>query len=206
MGVWEIVQFETAEEVEPDIWKLGGLLRGQLGTDDATAAGADAGAHVVLLNEAVQAAGLSASEIGLLLNWRVGPSGGDFSSASFSDHSETGGLRALLPLSPVHLRATMDPSGDLAIGWTRRGRLGADSWTASDIPLGEEREEYQVEIAHAGGAVVRTATSLTPGYVYEAADIAADFGAPPAEIDVTVRQLSLAAGWGIPATRRLSLS
>ena len=31
-------------------------------------------------------------------------------------------------------------------------------------------------------------------------------GAPPAEIDVTVRQLSLAAGWGLPATRRLSLS
>lgn len=206
VGAWEIVQFETAEEIEPDIWKLGGLLRGQLGTDDATSAGAEAGAHVVLLNEAVQAAGLSASEIGLLLNWRVGPSGGDFSSASFSDHSETGGLRALLPLSPVHLRAIMDPSGDMAIGWTRRGRLGADSWTASDIPLGEEREEYQIEIAHAGAAVVRTATSLTPGYVYEAADIASDFGAPPAEIDVTVRQLSLAAGWGIPATRRLSLS
>jgi len=205
-GVWEIVQFETAEEIEPDIWKLGGLLRGQLGTDDATAAGAEAGSYVVLLNEAVQAAGLSASEIGLLLNWRVGPSGGDFSSASFSDHSETGGLRSILPLSPVHLRATMDPSGDMAIGWTRRGRLGADSWTASDIPLGEEREEYQVEIAHAGGAMVRTATSLTPGYVYGAADIASDFGAPPAEIDVTVRQLSLAAGWGIPATRRLSLS
>jgi hypothetical protein len=53
---------------------------------------------------------------------------------------------------------------------------------------------------------VRTATSLTPAYVYGAADIVADFGAPPDEIDVTVRQLSLAAGWGIPATRRLSLS
>ena len=205
-GVWEIVQFESAEEIEPDIWKLGGLLRGQLGTDDATASGAEAGADVVVLNEAVQAAGLSAGEIGLLLNWRVGPAGADFSGANFSDHSETGGLRALLPLSPVHLRAKKDPSGDLVIGWTRRGRIGADSWTASDIPLGEEREEYQVEIAHAGGAVVRTATSPTPDYLYASADIAADFGAPPDEIDVTVRQLSLAAGWGLPATRRLSLS
>ncbi|MCX7304558.1 MAG: host specificity protein, partial [Hyphomicrobiales bacterium] len=204
-GSWEIVQFETAEEIEPDVWKLGNLLRGQLGTDDATAAGAEAGAHVVLLNEGVQAAGLSPSEIGLLLNWRVGPSGADFSAASFSDHAEVGGLRALLPLSPVHLRATKNTSGDVAIGWTRRGRIGADSWTASDIPLGEEREEYQVEIAHAGGAVVRTANSLTPGYNYGAADIAADFGAPPDEIDVTVRQFSLAAGWGIAAARRLSL-
>ena len=205
-GAWEIVQFETAEEIGPDIWRLGGLLRGQLGTDDATAAGAGAGAHLVVLDDAVQAAGLLASEAGLLLNWRVGPAGSDLSGANFSDHSETGGLRALLPLSPVHLRAAKDGAGDVTLSWTRRGRIDADSWTASDIPLGEEREEYQVEIAHAGGTVVRTVTTLVPGFLYDSADIAADFGAPPADIDVTVRQLSLAAGWGIPATRRLSLS
>ena len=93
----------------------------------------------------------------------------------------------------------------MALSWVRRGRIDADNWTASDIPLGEEREEYQVQIAHAGGALVRTATTLQPGFVYDSADIAADFGAPPDEIDVTVRQISLAAGWGIPATRRLSL-
>ncbi len=205
-GAWEIVQFETTEEIAPDVWRLGGLLRGQLGTDDATAAGAEAGAHLVVLDDAVQAAGLLASEAGLLLNWWVGPAGSDLSGANFSDHSETGGVRALLPLSPVHLRAAGDGSGDVAISWTRRGRIDADSWTASDIPLGEEREEYQVEIAHAGGAVVRTVTTPAPSFLYDSADITADFGAPPAEIDVTVRQLSLAAGWGIPATRRLSLS
>jgi hypothetical protein len=53
---------------------------------------------------------------------------------------------------------------------------------------------------------VRTATTPGPSFLYESADIAADFGAPPDEIDVTVRQLSLAVGWGLPATRRLSLS
>ncbi len=204
-GAWEVVQFETAEEIAPEIWRLGGLLRGQLGTDDATAAGAAAGAHLVVLDDAVHPAGLLASEAGLLLNWRVGPAGADLSGADFSDHSGIGGLRALLPLSPVHVRATKDGSGDVVLSWVRRGRIDADSWTASDIPLGEEREEYQVQIAHAGGAVVRTATTLQPGFVYDSSDIAADFGAPPDEIDVTVRQLSLAAGWGIPATRRLSL-
>ncbi|RLP25311.1 glycoside hydrolase/phage tail family protein [Mesorhizobium sp. YM1C-6-2] len=204
-GAWEVVQFETAEEIAPEIWRLGGLLRGQLGTDDATTAGAAAGAHLVVLDDAVQPAGLLASEAGLLLNWRVGPAGADLSGADFSDHSGIGGLRALLPLSPVHVRATKDGSGDVALSWVRRGRIDADSWTASDIPLGEEREEYQVQIAHPGGALVRTATTLQPGFVYDSADIAADFGAPPDEIDVTVRQLSLAAGWGIPATRRLSL-
>jgi len=204
-GAWEIVQFETAEEIAPDMWRLGGLLRGQLGTDDGMAAGAADGTHLVVLDDAVQAAGLLASEAGLELNWRVGPAGSDLSGANFSDHAETGGLRALLPLSPVHLRARKD-GGDVTLSWVRRGRIDADSWTASDIPLGEEREEYQVEIAHAGGAVVRTSTALVPSFVYDSADIVEDFGVPPSEIDVTVRQLSRAAGWGLPSTRRLSLS
>ncbi len=205
-GAWEIVQFETAEEIAPDVWRLSGLLRGQLGTDDAMAAGADAGAHLVILDDAVGPAGLLAGEAGLVLNWRVGPAGSDLSAANFSDHTETGGIRAQLPLSPVHLKAEMDAGGDLALSWVRRGRIDADSWTPSEIPLGEEREEYRIEIAHAGGAVVRTETVPTAGFVYGSADIAADFGSPPAEIDVTVRQLSIAAGWGIPATRRFALS
>jgi hypothetical protein len=205
-GAWEIVQFETAEEMTADVWRLGGLLRGQLGTDDATAAGAEAGAYLVVLDDAVQAAGLLAGEAGLELNWRVGPAGSDLSGANLSDHSEIGGVRALLPLSPVHLRAAKGVAGDVTLSWVRRGRTDADNWTASDIPLGEEREEYQVQVAHAGGAVVRTETVLAPGFLYGSAAIAADFGAPPDEIDVTVRQLSLAAGWGLPATRRLSLA
>ena len=100
-SAWEILQFETAEEIAPDVWRLGSLLRGQLGTDDATVTGAEVGAHLVVLDDAVQAAGLLASEVGLLLNWRVGPAGSDLSGANFSDHSATGGVRALLPLSPV---------------------------------------------------------------------------------------------------------
>ena len=45
----------------------------------------------------------------------------------------------------------------------------------------------------------------TPNWTYAGGDIAADFGGMPAEIDITVRQFSLSAGWGIPATRRFSL-
>ncbi|MEQ1942280.1 glycoside hydrolase/phage tail family protein [Mesorhizobium sp. VNQ89] len=204
-GVWEIIQFETAEEIAPDTWRLGSLLRGQLGTDDATAAGAAAEAHVLVLDDRVQAAGLLASEAGLLLNWRVGPAGTDLSEASFSAHSEIGGRRAMLPLAPVHLCSRSDAEG-VMLSWVRRGRIDADNWIASDIPLGEEREEYLVEIAHAGGAIVRTATASGPNLLYGSSQIAADFGTPPDEIDVTVRQLSLSAGWGLPTTRRLPLS
>lgn len=204
-GAWEIVQFETAEEIAPDLWQLSGLLRGQLGTEDAMAAGAAAGTDIVMIDEALKPAGLAAGEIGLPLNWRIGPTGTEFSAAFFAEFNATGGIRARLPLSPVHLRCRETAGGDLALTWVRRGRLDADDWAASEIPLGEEREEYRVEIAFVGGATVRAATSATQSYVYAAAAIAADFGTMPAAIDVTVRQLSLAAGWGLPATRRFTL-
>ena len=54
--------------------------------------------------------------------------------------------------------------------------------------------------------MVRTQTVPEPGFIYENAEIIADFGALPAEIDVTVRQLSVAVGWGIPATRRFAFA
>src|SRR5690606_12796543 len=125
------------------IWRLTGLLRGQLGTNDAMSVGAPAGADFVLLDDAVRPTGLLESEAGLLLNWRVGPSGADFSSSSFATSAQVGGLRALLPLSPVHLRGTRI-GGDLQLSWIRRGRIDADKWEGLDIPLGEEREEYRL--------------------------------------------------------------
>ncbi|WP_353642134.1 glycoside hydrolase TIM-barrel-like domain-containing protein [Mesorhizobium sp. WSM2239] len=205
IGAWEIVQFESAEEIEAGVWRLSNLLRGQLGTSDAMAAGAPAGADFVMLDDAVQPAGLRASEAGLLLNWRIGPSEADISSENFSAHTETGGLRARLPLSPVHLRCRKN-AGGAEISWIRRGRIDADDWVQSEIPLGEEREDYRIEIAAAGGPVVRTALSPEQNWQYPSVDILADFGGLPVEIDVTVRQLSAAAGWGIPATRRFILS
>jgi hypothetical protein len=204
-GVWEVLQFETAEEIAPDLWRLAKLLRGQLGTGDAMAAGAAAGAPFVLLNERVRAAGLMSGEIGLPLNWRVGPAGAVLSVETFSSHSGTGGLRARLPLAPVHLRCRKVAGGDLAFSWVRRGRIDADDWAATEIPLGEERQEYRIDVAAVGGLVVRSVTVVLPAWTYPVAEILADSGGMPSELDVTVRQLSLPAGWGIPATRRFAL-
>lgn len=159
----------------------------------------------MLLNERVRAAGLLAGEIGLALNWRIGPVGTTVSDASFADAAVVGGQRGRLPLAPVHLRCRPGSGGDLLLSWVRRGRLDADDWEAADIPLGEEREEYRIDIAGADGPVVRSANSMTPGWLYAAGAIAADFGGPPAAIDVTVRQLSVAAGWGLPVERRFTL-
>ncbi|WP_173931146.1 glycoside hydrolase TIM-barrel-like domain-containing protein [Chelativorans sp. Marseille-P2723] len=202
-GVWEIVQFEEAEEVEPDLWHLTNLLRGQLGTNDAMSAGAKAGASFVLLDDAVTPAGLTASEIGLDLNWRIGPMAYDISGENYLPMTGRGGERALMPLSPVHLRSRVE-GGDLHLSWLRRGRIDADSWLAEDIPLGEEREEYRIEIAPVGGSPRRIATVSSPEWIYSADMRSADFP-EPSQIEVTVRQMSVAIGAGLPARTILSL-
>lgn len=203
-GVWEVLQFRQAEQVAPQTWRLSSLLRGQLGTGDAMAAGAPAGSDFAILDEAVVPAGLQAAEIGLELNWQVGPTAMDVSDLHFVTERHTGGLRAQVPLSPVHLKARR-VGDDLRLSWIRRSRLDADSWEVPEIPLGKEREEYLVEIAAPGGDVVRTETVSAQGWLYPQALIGADFGTLPAEIGLTVRQFGGPTGWGMPGVSRLTI-
>ncbi|PWJ85317.1 putative tail protein [Pseudaminobacter salicylatoxidans] len=203
-GVWEVLQFQTAEEIAPDTWRLTDLLRGQLGTADAMETGAMTGADFVVLDDAVQPAGLLPSEIGRTLNWRVGPIGADFSDERFAAISAAGGLRALLPLAPVHLNAKRAANGDVSLNWIRRGRLNADDWAPEDVPLGEEREEYRIDIALPDGTPLRSVVVSEPRWIYPAVSIVGDLASATA-FDVTVRQFSTAVGWGLPVSRHFPL-
>ena len=200
-GVWEIVQFGDAEEIAPSVWRLTRLLRGQQGTGDALAVGVSAGAPFVLLDHAVVKAGLPPEQAGLALNWMVGPSGQDFGGPTHVGLATAGGVRARLPLAPVHLRLARQSGGDALVTWTRRGRIDADSWLSEEIPLGEEYERYRVEVRDTGGAMVRTAETAAANWIYDAAWIASDLPALPAGIEITVRQISATAGAGLPTTR-----
>lgn len=53
LGVWEVLQFGSAELMSPGRWRLRRLLRGQLGTQDAIGNPTPAGAQVVMLDAAV---------------------------------------------------------------------------------------------------------------------------------------------------------
>jgi hypothetical protein len=145
-GEWEVLQFALAEEIAPSVWRLSRLLRGQYGTRPAMLAGAEAGAHFVLLDGAVAQAGLRAHEIGLALNWRVGPFGYDFSGPAFSAETTSGGLRARRRLSPVHLAARRQADGSLT---PRPVLIGVSDWSNSEILIGAEEGE---QVAVIGGA------------------------------------------------------
>lgn len=204
-GAWEVLQFEDAEETGASVWRLTGLLRGQSGTGDCAAAGAAAGAAFVLLDDAVVVAGLTAAEIGLALNWRVGPTGRDLSPAHVTETQIAGGVRARMPLSPVHIRAKRTAGGDWTLSWTRRGRIDADAWEGADIPLGEASESYRVDIGPPGGAPLRSVTVAEPGWTYAAAYVAADFAVLPAAAEIAVRQLG-AGGWGLPGVKEITFN
>ncbi|GHC69285.1 baseplate multidomain protein megatron [Limoniibacter endophyticus] len=198
-GAWEVLQFETAYEVEADLWRLSGLLRGQAGTTDAMLSGIEADAAFILLDDAVLPCGLRDGEAGLQLNWRLGPTGHESGGASFSEHTKTGGVRAALPLAPVHLRMHRMATG-LAFTWIRCGRIDADRWESEDIPLSESVERYEVELLDAHGTVRRAATVDAPRFLYADTERQGEF---PAEetLLLRVRQYSSSAGYGLAAEK-----
>jgi len=205
-GEWEVLQFAAAEEIAPSIWRLTKLLRAQLGTEDAMRTGNEAGAAFVLLNSAVVSAGLTPEQCGLVLNWRVGPAGQTPGTRNFVSAQQAGGMRARLPLSPVHLKAVEQDDGSVAISWIRRGRIDADAWLAEDIPLGEESEKYRIELAGEEGEARRVVEVATPSWTYPEELALADFPDRPCEVEVTVRQVSSSVGAGVPARCRVMLT
>jgi hypothetical protein len=194
-GVWEIVAFAKAEEIAPSRWRLSSLLRGLAGTEDALAGGAPKGAPVVVLDQAVQPLGLAASERGRRLNWIAEAAG--MAGAMSGPFAFEGGLRALTPLAPVHLSAERRGDGVL-FRWKRRGRVEADGWDASEIPLDEPFELYRVEVLD-GETVRRVAEVSEPVWFYPAADELTDFPALRDHISVRVRQLGRAVPSGVAA-------
>ncbi|MDF1607271.1 glycoside hydrolase/phage tail family protein [Hoeflea sp. YIM 152468] len=194
---WEIVQFETAEEISAGRWRLQNLLRGQAGTDDAMRAGASQGARLLVLDGAIKPLGLSLDDAGREFNWIAEAASGV--SGGAAPVTFAGGERALMPLSPVHLRARRQLDG-VALSWIRRGRLAADSWAPAEIGNDEGFERYRIDILKAG-TVMRTAETTTPGWLYPAADEIADFGGSQSALSFRVAQAGKHLPWGTARTQ-----
>ncbi len=201
-GDWEVLQFQAAALVGPGIYELSELLRGQAGSEGAMRNEVPPGAPFVLISQALAQLDLLPGDIGLAFNWRFGPADRDLGDPTYvaQQHAFRGvGLR---PLSPVHLRGKRSEGGDLELSWIRRTRLGGDSWEASEVPLGESDERYEIDVLD-NGVVKRTLTAMAPTVTYAAAQQAEDFGSLPLEITVRVHQLSSVWGRGAPCEKRI---
>jgi hypothetical protein len=200
-GAWELIQFQTATLVAPATYDLSILLRGQGGTEGAMRDPVAAGARFILINSAVTPVDLKPDEIGLMLNYKFGPASESLDAPSYGSAAHAFQGLGLRPLSPVHLQGKRNPSnGDWTFVWTRRTRVGGDSWEGLEVPLGEESERYRLEILDApGGDALRTVEVTEPSFLYTAAMQTADFGSTQWNVPIRVAQVSPSYGPGVPA-------
>jgi hypothetical protein len=178
-------------------YELSRLLRGQGGSEYALTAPLPAGSPFVLLDQHILAVASGFDALERELHLRVVAANRDHGDASALSLAATPQATALRPLAPVHLSARRDGSG-VAFSWIRRARFDADSWTG-EIPLGEDSEQYTVDVM-SGSSVVRTLNTMTPTVLYAAADEIADFGSAQTSLSVRVTQLSATIGRGFAAS------
>jgi hypothetical protein len=201
-GGWEIIQFRDAVLVAPATYEISWLLRGQGGSEPEMRA-LPVGTRFILLDPAVVQAELGMELLGQSVTWRIGPQGLDHGDPAYVEFSRTSRGLGLRPMRPAHLKAKAD-GGDAVFSWTRRTRIDGDGWELADVPLGEEREAYELDVMN-GAVVARTIAAATPTCRYTLAEQTADFGAAQTSFHVRVAQLGTAFGRGPVLERTLNV-
>ena len=177
----EMVQFGTAELLEPGVWRLSRLLRGRAGTaSDAIHA---AGDRFVLLDDPAllmlpDELALMAENGGAMLQWV--PRGG----VALTEVEVPAAARALKPLTPVHGRVRRGGTGGVRIDWVRRSRVDAGWRDHVDLPQGESREAWRIAPSPpvpGGGPWETVLPTLTIG--------ASELAALPDGCVISIRQL-----------------
>ena len=201
-GVWEILQFANAELVGDKTYKLSRLLRGQAGSEYAIADPLPAGSPFVLLDDHVVTIARGLSALDRAIDLRIVATGRSHDDPSALALTMTPQPFALMPLSPVHVKAVRAGDG-IHVSWIRRTRRDGDNWGV-EVPLGEDTEAYTLDIL-SGTSVVRSMSSAAPSVLYANADELADFGTPQPSLHGRVSQMSSTVGRGHPAEFTLTL-
>jgi hypothetical protein len=103
----------------------------------------------------------------------------------------------LKPFAPVHVSSKRAKDhNNITISWIRRARLNNDWRDNVDIALGEESEQYQIDILDTDHQVIRTIETSTSTALYAAADQLADFKRVPKTITIKIYQISAVIGRG----------
>lgn len=171
-GNWELFQFRNAELVSEGRWRLSHRLRGQAGSDGLVPTVWPSGSLVVALDGTPAQLGLKALQRGLERHYRIGPVSLPYDHAAYEHRVHAFDGNGLRPYRPVHLRVVKQ-AGELAFSWIRRTRIDGDGWGLAEVPLGEDREAYRVQVRQ-GANVLRDVTVTDPVWAYGAADQSAD--------------------------------
>lgn len=194
-GRWEIVQYTTATLVDSNTYLLTGLLRGRRGTEWAisTHAAAD---HFVFANTANWRLFNPGSEdIGVERHYKAPTFGQRITAVDAQEFTDA--LARLRPYAPAQLQASADGSGGYDITWTHRSILDGGWRDNVDVALDAAFEKYIVTIRTEDGDTVVSYDATSESMAYSAAQIAIDFGTPPARFGIHVAQRNTNYGTGV---------
>jgi hypothetical protein len=180
---WEVIQFTSADLIGPLTYRIGGLLRGQAGTDGIMPAAWPTGSDFVLLDERVVQIDHPLSHRGLDRSYRIGPAEAGYGDPSYRSSVERFDGVGLRPYRPAHLNARRNADGSITIRWVRRTRVDGDNWQAVEVPLAEETALFDLRI-HSGNAVRRSLSPTTTEAVYSFDQQASDGSFPPFTFEV----------------------
>lgn len=193
-GRWEILQFKTAVNETGNIWRLSGFLRGRRGTEYFVGTGIS-GDTFVMLDNAAQIP-MTVAEVGATFNYSSTPAGVAQNPSTAVSLMSAG--MSLKPFSPVQIEGIRETNGDLLITWVRRDRFAVTDPAATEIPMSEAIEDYEIDILNGDGERVRTISVSTTSASYSASQQVDDFGAAQDSVSLRVYQISVAVGRGLP--------
>ncbi len=202
VGGWEVVQFRQAQLIGQGEWRLTGLLRGQQGTEDEAALGADTGARVVVLDGALASVRLSVEERGLPLIVRAGPEGLPPGGARFTEVGFTPRGVVDRPWSPARLTARWNGS-DLELSWLPRPRRSGDVWDREPAEVDPRLFRLTLNLGDEV-RIEKAVEGLAGGWSGD--ELASAFPNGLDSAEARVAQWGESFGWGVEARLSLTLA
>ena len=83
--------------------------------------------------------------------------------------------------------------------------MDGDGWDASEIPLPEGMESYQIRVLGAGGVLKRSLTLNAAPWIYAAAEMLSDFGTGLSAAVIEVSQIGADGMPGIPTSHSTTI-
>lgn len=177
----EIIHFANAVQNANGTYTLSRMLRGRKGTEWATSSHTQYEPVVLLERNAIDRVVYSSTMLGKKRLYRAPSVGQNVLDADQVEFTNTGvGLK---PYSPVHVRVKDVGGGNYEVSWVRRTRIDGEWRDLVDVPLGEQSEEYVVEVWRSGSLVSTTnvttpsaTVAAQPGDVIKIAQVSAIVG------------------------------
>jgi hypothetical protein len=192
----EIIQFRTATLISTGTYRLSGLLRGRLGTEDHITTHTADDRFVLLTAETLGRIPSNQEDWYTPRQYRIGPVTAAVDDLTYMDVEFINTARMNRSWAVSHVTGVRDAAGNLTVVWMRRTRLNGEWKDLSDVPLNETAEKYEIDIM-TGSAVLKTVTITEPVWNYTTAEQTTDFGSVQPSITIRIYQISESRGRGI---------